>query len=90
VARQQGSIAAKLDWDLRALCHALAIEDPSIKGSLPPLYLNIAKGYEDLNDTAEAKRHYVLALAYVPFLPDNEYGKMIDGGVRAGMGRVGI
>src|SRR3569833_4289988 len=54
VARHQNGPADKLLCDEKALSFALKIQDESMKGSLPSLYLNIAKGYEDLGDNTHA------------------------------------
>src|SRR5690349_24527320 len=47
VARHQRTVSDKLKWDQTALQLALNINDNSIDGALPSLYLNIAKCYED-------------------------------------------
>ncbi len=88
VARHQKSAADKLKWDETALQWALKINDDTIKGTFPSLYLNVAKCYEDLNDPDNAKRNYELALSFTNFLPDDGYGNMIKGGITNGMKRV--
>src|SRR4051794_8248756 len=88
VARHQKSILDKLDWDQVALNHALNINNEAVKETLPSLYLNIGKCYEDLNDLYNAKRYYQLALAVIRFLPDDGYGNMIRGGISNGLARV--
>ena len=88
VARHQKSAADKLKWDETALQWALKINDDTIKGTFPSLYLNVAKCYEDLNDPGNAKRNYELALSFTYLLPDNGYGNMIKGGITNGMKRV--
>ncbi|MEN0056133.1 MAG: hypothetical protein AAGC65_20815 [Mucilaginibacter sp.] len=85
VARHQKSIADKLAWDEIALNLALEIEDDSVKGAYPSLYLNIAKGYEDLQEFEKATKNYETALVYIKFLHDDGYGKMIKGGVENGL-----
>ena len=80
VARHQKSVADKLKWDETALHLALKINDETVKGSYPSLYLNIAKCYEDLNDYDNAKKNYQLALSFTNFLPDNGYGNMVKKG----------
>src|SRR5258708_5737724 len=74
VARHQKTVADKLAWDETTLHFALKITDESIKQAYPSLYLNIAKCYEDLNDTDKAKINYGFALSYVAFLPEDGYG----------------
>jgi len=88
VARHQSSITEKLKWDEIALVAALNIKDESIKGSLPSLYLNIGKCYEDLKDYGLAIKNYKEALFYTNFLPANEYGNMIKNGIEKGLARI--
>ncbi len=88
VARHQKSAADKLKWDETALQLALKINDDTVKATFPSLYLNIAKGYEDLNDLANAKRNFELAHSFIHLLPGNGYGNMIKGGIINGMKRV--
>jgi rifampin ADP-ribosylating transferase len=88
VARQQQSIAGKLSWDATALDLALKIKDDSVKGAYPSLYLNIAKGYEDLKEFEKAAQNYETALTYVSFLHEDGYGKMIMGGIENGLKRI--
>ena len=61
VARHQKNVSDKLKWLERALQFALKINDDSVKAAFPSLYSNIAKCYEDLNDTDNAKKNYELA-----------------------------
>lgn len=88
VARHQKNIADKLKWDETALQLALKINDDSIQGTYPSLYLNIAKCHEDLNDFDRAKKNYDLALSFTNLLPDNGYGNMVKGGIVKGIERV--
>jgi len=88
VARHQPTIADKLKWDETALNLALGIDDGTIKSVYPSLYLNIAKGYEDIKIFSKANAHYQLALRYTRFLPDDGYGNMIRAGVKNGIERV--
>ena len=87
VARHQKSIAEKLKWDKTALIHARNIDDESIKETLPSLYLNIGKCYEDLNDYDNAKSNYMAAFSFATYLPDNGYGNMIKVGIDKGLNR---
>jgi len=87
VARHQKNIACKLKWDKIALSHALNINDENIKETLPSLYLNIGKCYEDLNDLDNAKSNYQAAFSYAVFLPNNGYGNMIKAGIEKGLDR---
>ena len=88
VARHQKSILNKLDWDQVALNHALNINKEAVKETLPSLYLNIGKCYEDLNDFYNAQKYYQLANAVTGYLPDDGYGSMIRAGIRNGLARV--
>jgi rifampin ADP-ribosylating transferase len=89
VARHQQSIADKLTWDEIALNLALKIkDDDSVKGAYPSLYLNIAKGYEDLKEFEKAVQNYETALTYTHFLHEDGYGKMITGGIENGLKRI--
>ena len=88
VARHQKSISDKLNWDKTALRHALNINDDSIKETLPSLYLNIGKCYEDLNDFENAKSNYRAAFSFSTYLPDNGYGNMIKAGVNRALDRI--
>jgi hypothetical protein len=88
VARHQKTVAGKLKWDETALELALKIKDDSVKGAYPSLYLNIAKGYEDLQEFEKARKNYESALSYINFLHEDGYGKMIKGGVENGLERI--
>jgi rifampin ADP-ribosylating transferase len=88
VARHQKTIADKLKWDQTALDAALKINDKEVAPVYPPLYLNIAKCYEDLKDFDEAKRNYLLAKSFADSLADDGYAAMIRLGITAGIARV--
>jgi rifampin ADP-ribosylating transferase len=88
VARHQKSTEDKLKWDETALAFALKIDDSGIAASYPSLYLNIAKCYEDLKDTDNAKKNYQVAWSYTNHLPDNGYGQMIKSGIKKGIERL--
>ncbi len=88
VARHQKSVADKLTWDETALNLASKIEDDSVKGAYPSLYLNIAKGYEDLKEFEKAIENYKTALNYAHFLHEDGYGAMIKGGIANGLDRI--
>src|SRR5581483_972658 len=90
VARHQSDVSAKLTWDETALYFALRIKNEEIKGSLPSLYLNIARCHEDLHDWGNALKNYELALEYAQFLPNNGYGDMIRAGIENGMKRISL
>lgn len=88
VARHQKSVADKLKWDEIALNLALGLKEKEVKGAYPSLYLNVAKGYEDLGELKQARKHYELALSFVDALADEGYGRMIREGIKSGMERV--
>jgi rifampin ADP-ribosylating transferase len=87
VARHQKNTSDKLKWDKTALLHALKIRDEDIKQTLPSLYLNIGKCYEDLNDFDNAISNYQAAFSFVMYLPDNGYGNMIKAGIENALNR---
>ena len=88
VARHQNSVEDKLIWDERALSIALNIEEKNIQSTLPSLYLNIAKCYEDLNNTERARKNYHTALLYSNELPETGYGQLIKNGILKGIERI--
>src|SRR5215510_11027964 len=71
VARHQKNISDKLKWLETDLQLALKINDPSVNGALPGLYINIAKCYEELNDNDNAKKNYELAKKFTVKPSDN-------------------
>ena len=64
VARHQKNVSDKLKWLETALQFALKINDDTVKGAFPSLYLNIAKCYEDLRDLDNAKKNYELGASF--------------------------
>ena len=64
VARHQETVRDKLKWLETSLQFALKINDVTVSGAFPSLYLNIAKCYEDLNDREHAQKSYELANSY--------------------------
>lgn len=64
VARHQETVRDKLKWLETSLQFALKMNDVTVRGAFPSLYLNIAKCYEDLNDPERAKKSYELANSY--------------------------
>jgi hypothetical protein len=63
VARQQKDVRERLKWLETALHLAGRINDEAVKGAFPSLYLNIAKCYEELNDSDNAKKYHELSIA---------------------------
>ena len=88
VARLQSSTEDKLQWDQTALELAMGLEDDVVKGSLPSLYLNLGKGYEDMGKPEQALEYYHQALSHTELLEDDEYGKMTKAGIEKGIARV--
>lgn len=64
ISRHQENVRDKLKWLETALQLGLKVNNDSVKGSLPPLYLNIAKCYENLSDPDNAKKNYELATSF--------------------------
>ena len=71
VARHQKDVRDKLKWLETALQFALKINNDTVKGAFPSLYLNIAKCYEDLSDLDNAKKNHELAISFADKLSDN-------------------
>jgi tetratricopeptide (TPR) repeat protein len=71
VARHQKNISEKLNWFETALRFALKINNDTVKGAFPSLYLNIAKCNEELGDLDNAKKNYALAVSFMDKLSDN-------------------
>ena len=61
LARIKKSILDKLKWMETSLQCALKINDENVKSAYPTLYLNIAKCYEELGDSENAKINYELS-----------------------------
>lgn len=88
MARHQDSLHEKLRWDEMALSFALSSPDKNINENYSSLYLNIAKGYEDLGDFDKSLVNYKLADSYTGFLAEDGYGAMIRAGIQRGMERI--
>jgi len=88
VARHQDSTAGKLEWDMTALKLALEISGPEIRAVYPSLYLNVAKGFEDLHEPVKALENYRHAQEHISRLPADGYGEMIRAGIKTGIDRV--
>jgi rifampin ADP-ribosylating transferase len=63
VARHQKDVPGKLKWYEMALQLALSINNDAVKAAFAPLYLDIAKCYEDLGELDKAKWNYDLAIS---------------------------
>lgn len=71
VARHQKNIRDKLKWLETTLQFGLKINDDSVKSAFPSLYLSVAKCYEELNESENAKRNNELAKAFANKPSDN-------------------
>jgi tetratricopeptide (TPR) repeat protein len=71
VARHQKNVSDKLKWLETVLQFALKINNNTVNGVFPSLYLNISKCYEDLGDLDKAKKNYELATSFKSKLSDN-------------------
>ena len=61
IAGHQTNGSDKLHWFQTALEFALKVNEDSVKGVFPTLYTNMAKCYEDLHDSDNAKKYDELA-----------------------------
>jgi tetratricopeptide (TPR) repeat protein len=61
---RQKSVDDKLKWMEKSLGFALKINDENVRSAYPTLYLNIAKCYEELNDTENARKNFELSHSY--------------------------
>jgi tetratricopeptide (TPR) repeat protein len=66
-----------LYWNEQALQFALRIDEEIAQEYLSPLYLAIGKSYETLHNYSKAKRNYQLAAGFIPYLPNDKYGRAI-------------
>lgn len=64
LARQQKNTSDKLKWMETSLQCALNINDDNVKSAYYTLYVNIAKCYEELCDSDNAKKNYELSELY--------------------------
>lgn len=71
VARHQSNVHDHLKWLQTCLQLALTINDVAVKDAFPALYSNIAKCYEDLGDTVNAKKNLELANSFTNNPSDN-------------------
>lgn len=54
----------KLKWMEKSLAFALKINDENVKSAYPTLYLNIAKYYEAMSDTENARKNVELSYSH--------------------------
>jgi len=64
VARHQKNVRDNLKWLEASLQFALKINDVTVQAAFPSLYSQIAKCYEELDDTDNAEKNYELAISF--------------------------
>jgi hypothetical protein len=87
MARVQTSNEDALHWNLLALQHADKTGE-NIEAFYPSLYLNVGKSYEDIGNTAEARKHYELGKEKVNLLPDDPLGNLTKEALTRALERV--
>lgn len=65
VARHQKNSADRLQWFEAAVQFALKVNDPGVQSALSSLYTYLAKCYEDLGDSGNAKKNHELARSFM-------------------------
>jgi hypothetical protein len=90
MADVQDDVDQELMWDLRALAAAELVTDErvaqagvplSVAGLYPSLHLNLSECYRKLGDLGRAREHLQQARAGIGVLGDDEYGRLIKGGL---------
>ncbi|MEU4834773.1 hypothetical protein [Streptosporangium sp. NPDC023615] len=90
MADVQDDVNEELMWDLRALAAVDLVTDEqvaragvplSVAGLYPSLHLNVSDCYRKLGDLDRAREHLRQARAGIGALGDDEYGKLIKGGL---------
>ncbi|GAA3805828.1 hypothetical protein GCM10022226_27410 [Sphaerisporangium flaviroseum] len=90
MADVQDDVRQELMWDLRALAAADLVTDErvaqagvtlSVAGLYPSLHLNLSDCYRKLGDLIRAREHLQQARAGIGALGDDEYGRLIRGGL---------
>ncbi|GIE29296.1 hypothetical protein Ait01nite_023410 [Actinoplanes italicus] len=90
MADVQDDIREELVWDLRALTAAGRLTDDrvaaagvplSLAGLYPSLHLNLSECYRRLGDLDLAREHLREARAGIGVLGDDDYGRLIRGGL---------
>ena len=88
LARHQKSAADALNWNLKSLEHANAVQDVRVREFYPSLYLNIGKSYEELGDKERAQKFYKTAADKLSELSSGAYREMVQDGIARGLQRV--
>ncbi|WP_431934059.1 hypothetical protein [Nonomuraea jabiensis] len=90
MADVQDDVHQELMWDLRALAAADLVTDErvaeagvtlSVAGLYPSLHLNLSDCYRKLGDLGRAHEHLQQARAQIGALGDDDYGRLIKGGL---------
>ncbi|MEO3793215.1 tetratricopeptide repeat protein [Nonomuraea sp. B10E15] len=90
MADVQDDVQQELLWDLRALAAADSITDERVAhagvafpvaGLYPSLHLNLGECYRKLGDLDRAREHLQHAQATIGALGDDEYARLIKGGL---------
>jgi hypothetical protein len=90
MADVQDDVHQELFWDQRAMAAADLLTDDrvaqagvtlSVAGLYPSLHLNLAECYRKLGDLGRAREHLEGAQAGISALGDDEYGRLIKGGL---------
>ena len=90
LADTEPDTAGELEWDLRALEAATGSREtgdhqplsPDLTGMLASLQGSVANGYRAQGDLERARLHLGFALARQDALADDDYGRMVRGGLR--------
>jgi hypothetical protein len=89
LAREQETLQESLDWNQRALDHALAVDEARIAGFLPSLYLNLGWSHEVLGDSGKARACYLAGAARLQELSAGPYTDVVRDGITRGLERTG-
>ena len=90
MADVQDDVREELVWDLRALAAADLVTDERaaeagvtlpVAGLYPSLHLNVADCYRKLGDLGRAREHLRRAQDTIDVLADDDYGRLIRGGL---------
>ena len=90
IADVQDDVHEELVWDQRALAAADLLTDARVAeagvtlpvaGLYPSLHLNLGECYRKLGDLGRAREHLQRARAGIGALGDDEYGRLIKGGL---------
>lgn len=90
MADVQDDVREELVWDLRALAAADSITSESaaqagvtlpVTGLYPSLHLNAGECYRKLGDVSRAREHLERARETIGVLADDDYGRLIRGGL---------